>query len=484
MQNINWILNKLSKIKWNKINDLNKIMKKFEKFYFERISFDEKNLIATFFYSFDENIEFKEIIDFKSDFFSTIEKKNEKIIDNLLFHLHLALWISYYKLYPTDLLIVKSWFLDDYQIAFWKKFYLNWLWEFLYVNKINPNKLFNFVSFYNSQSRILPLFSKFSIKWNKCLVPVWWWKDSIVSMELLKDAGFDFDLFVFWKIDALKQACADVSWKKILLVKRNLSDNLFELNKQWYYNWHVPITWIIVFVMQVVAYIYGYKYLILSNEKSANFWNVNWNWLEINHQYSKSLDFEIDFDNYVKENIGHGIEYFSLLRWLYELKIAEIFAKKWKKYFEVFSSCNWNFKININLSNGGIINNGKKWCNSCSKCVFVFTILYPYLERDEIIKIFWKDLYEEKKLEKIFRELLLIDWIKPFECVGTNEEVIISMKKSIYKIWNWKIPYILKKFKKEVINKFKENDFIKIEDKLLKIYDEDLIPKYIKNKVF
>ena len=470
-------------------------MKEFKSFCFEKFSFDKNSFKASFFYTFkwlnDEIVEFEEIIDFNSSNFNFRKDLDLDIINNLLFHLHIAFWISYYKLYPTSELIIKSGYLDDFQIKFWKKFYLNWLWEFLYKNNIKYEWLFNFVntitnspcSFFASPSIDGDRGGALVSDWGGILVPVWWWKDSIVSIELLKEAWIDFDLFVFWKIDDLKQYCVDISWKKILLINRKLSENLFKLNKEWYYNGHVPITWIIAFVMQVVAYIYDYKYLILSNEKSANFWNVKWEWIEINHQYSKSLDFEIDFNNYVKKYISGEIKYFSLLRWLYELKIAEIFAQKWKKYFEVFSSCNKNFKINKITLNPLLLKLEKKWCNTCPKCVFVFSILYPYLEKEEILKIFWHDLYTDKKLEKTFSELLWINWIKPFECVWTNEEIILAMKKSINKFWNKELPYILALFKKEIINKLKEKDFIKIENKLLKIYDEDIIPLYIKNKL-
>jgi hypothetical protein len=36
--------------------------------------------------------------------------------------------------------------------------------------------------------------------------------------------------------------------------------------------------------------------------------------VEINHQYSKSLDFERDFAEYVEKYISSDLKYFSLLR--------------------------------------------------------------------------------------------------------------------------------------------------------------------------
>jgi hypothetical protein len=56
---------------------------------------------------------------------------------------------------------------------------------------------------------------------------------------------------------------------------------------------------------------------------------------------------------------------------MYEYKIAELFANLGKKYFEVFSSCNNNFKI-LNspktFEKKVATKEEKIWCNNCSKC--------------------------------------------------------------------------------------------------------------------
>ena len=451
-------------------------MKSFSKFYFRKFEFNESTLEAKFHYSFDNDVFFEEIINFESDEFKIRNDLDLEILNNILFHIHIALWISYYKSFPTKELIVESGFLDQNQLEFWKNFYINWLWEFLYTNKIKTTNLFNFIN--NSDRKFL---KKYFMVWNKALISVWWWKDSIVSIELFKNIGINFDLFVFWKSDELKMNSAKISWKNILLVRRKISENLFKLNESWYYNWHVPITWLIAFVKEATAYLYNYKYLVLSNEKSANFWNTNWNWININHQYSKSLEFEKDFSEYVEKYISSEVKYFSLLRWMYEIKIAELFWKYWKKYFSKFSSCNNNFKI-FNKSNN--IKEWMFWCNNCPKCVFVFSILRPYLNSNEVLEIFWEDLFERKDLEILFKELLWITWIKPFECVWEAEEVIYSMYKSLDKYTKENIPYILKIFRDEVLVKFNNEDLKNIEKKLVTIDGEDIIPSEIKQLIF
>lgn len=447
-------------------------MKKFENFYFKSFDFDVSSLIASFHYSFDNEVFFCEQIDFSNKWFLMRDTIDSDIVNNILFHIHIALWISYYKAYPTQELIIETGKLDDNQILFWKKFYTNGLWEFLYKNNIDPKNLFTFVNASQNEYKKTDFVSS-----DKSLVAIWWWKDSIVTSELLKEAWVDFDVCVFWKIDALKEQTAQISQKNIFHVQRKISQSLFDLNEQWYYNWHVPITWIIAFVFELAMYLYDYKYMILSNERSANFGNFSWKSIEVNHQYSKSLEFEQDFWNYVENYISSSQKYFSILRWLYEVKIAKIFALIWKQYFSNFSSCNKNFKI---LSNNTTAKNKKNWCNSCPKCVFVFSILRPYLSESEMLQIFWEDLFQRNDLEQLFKELLWITGNKPFECVWESEEVMFSLHKSLNKYENNPLPYILKMYYETIGKNMSEDEIKKSEKKLERIYNDDIIPSNFK----
>jgi len=66
-------------------------MRKFNSFYFESFSFDEKTLKAIFKYSFDQDYFFEEEVDFSSDLFFYRDDLDFDIINNFLFSLHLAL---------------------------------------------------------------------------------------------------------------------------------------------------------------------------------------------------------------------------------------------------------------------------------------------------------------------------------------------------------------------------------------------------------
>ncbi len=447
-------------------------VKEFKNFYFERYDFDVATMEASFFYSFDEEIFFEEKICFWDENFSVRKDFDREILDGLLFHVHLALGMSYYKFFPTKNLIVKTAKIDEYQQNFWKKMYLNGLWEFFYTNNFDPTE----VAIFESQSEKIFLKKDFWVQ-EKSLVAIGWWKDSIVSIELLKNAGKDFDLVTLAVQDnILYQNTQKIAGKKRLSLERKFQD-YSHLLQEWYYNWHVAITWMIAFVLEVAAYLYEYKNIVLSNEKSANFWNIFWKWIEVNHQYSKSLQFEKDFWEYVENYMTANVKYFSFLRPFYELKIAELFAKYGKKYFKEFSSCNTNFKI---FKEKYQKNHTWYWCLECPKCAFVYAILRPFLTKEETFDIFGEELYEKKSLEKLFRELLGISGIKPFECVGTNEEVIFAMKKSL-DTWKWKLPYILEIFALEVDKNMSENDYKKLEEKIMiPDFSQDIIPEDLK----
>lgn len=146
--------------------------------------------------------------------------------------------------------------------------------------------------------------------------------------------------------------------------------------------------------MTFVCYIYDYKYIVFSNEKSADIGNTHMHNCEINHQYSKSSQFRKDFSNYLATYISSEIVYYSLLEEYYEIQIAKIFADTGKKYFRVFSSCNKNFSITKKQS--------VRWCNNCSKCLFVYIILRPFITHEETLEIFGEELYDRSDLERLF----------------------------------------------------------------------------------
>jgi len=152
----------------------------------------------------------------------------------------------------------------------------------------------------------------------------------------------------------------------------------------------------------------------MSNEHSASAPNLRIGDAEVNHQYSKSLEFEEDFSEYVQNNISPSIAYFSLLRPLSEIEIARRFAKS-REYFRIFRSCNMAFRQSPAAR-------GLGWCCDCPKCRFVFLALSPFVAKAELIGIFGHDLLSDETQRDGFAELCGLQEYKPFECVGEVTE--------------------------------------------------------------
>lgn len=73
-------------------------------------------------------------------------------------------------------------------------------------------------------------------------------------------------------------------------------------------------------------------------------------------------------------------------------------------------------------------------------------MLSPYLYKKELVEIFGSDLFEDKELLKTFIELTGNGDTKPFECVGTFEEVNFAISLTISKL-EGNLPYLLKYYK-------------------------------------
>ncbi|MDR3150848.1 MAG: hypothetical protein LBU14_04565 [Candidatus Peribacteria bacterium] len=126
------------------------------------------------------------------------------------------------------------------------------------------------------------------------------------------------------------------------------------------------------------------------------------------------MEFEALFQKFSLENFCPNIVYFSLLRQFYEIRIMEMFVK-YKKYLHIFSSCNRNFRVHKDRPK-------TLWCGECPKCVFAWILLSAFLEKDELVSIFQKNLYKDENLLPLFNNILGYGKMKPFDCVGTFEE--------------------------------------------------------------
>jgi len=72
------------------------------------------------------------------------------------------------------------------------------------------------------------------------------------------------------------------------------------------------------------------------------------------------------------------------------------------------------------------------------------------MDKKRLIRIFGKNLFEDKSLLPLMLKLVNKKRNKPFECVGTKKESYLSFSLSLKKAKEKekRVPYLLKKFEK------------------------------------
>ncbi len=361
---------------------------------------------------------------------------NTKQAKNMAFHIGLIELISYWKSVCCPQIVIKCGYLCNEQIQWWKKLYFYGLGELFYTNNIKTT-FEEFVNIKCDKEKNELFYNSIEDKSDGYIVPIGGGKDSVVTLETLKiDKEKDYCLIINPKPVTLK--CAEIAGldnNHIIEINRTIDKKLIELNSQGMINGHTPFSAMLAFTSYFVAYLLSKKYIALSNENSANESNVIGE--KVNHQYSKSFEFEKDFEEYSNKYLKAPVKYFSFLRPLNELQIAKIFSKH-EKYHKTFKSCNVGSK-----------EKKWKWCCNCAKCLFAYTILSPFLYKKKLVDIFGEDMFEKKELLSTFLELTGNGETKPFDCVGTFEEVNFAISKTIENIIKEKneLPYLLKYYK-------------------------------------
>ena len=385
----------------------NALREAFSTFTFERqtVSTADGALSLAFDFSLDDRYHFHPTLVIPARPFFHWEAVPAEQLEALAFQIGMTELVSYWKIACPKRVVVKPFALTETQKAFWKKLYYNGLGEFLYLNNIMVSEA-DLMEMESVGER--PFVKVESPLEEKVLVPVGGGKDSVVTLECLRDAMPVIPLIVNPRGATLN--CVETAGSgenDFIVINRTLDPTMLQLNAEGYLNGHTPFSALLAFISVLVAFGSGSRYIALSNENSANESTVPGT--NINHQYSKSIEFERDFRQYVAENINDNVQYFSFLRPLSELQIASLFAQC-EAYHPVFRSCNVGSKTD-------------SWCCHCPKCLFTWIILSPFLSREKLTAIFGKDLMADTSLQPILEELNGTAAVKPFECVGTVEEV-------------------------------------------------------------
>src|ERR1700761_1544870 len=330
--------------------------------------------------------------------------------------------VSYYKTAAPPVIDFGDTALTAAEEAFLREFYLQGLGEFAFRNNLNLSS----VSFggdappqpppaHGGAARP-PIPPGPPLGGLRVLVPFGGGIDSIVTVEQVRQRGGVALLVVSRpgdRFDAIEQPAA-VPGLPAVPAEREIDPQLLRSAELGFLNGHVPVTGILSAIAVLAAVLTGRDAVVMSNEWSASIPTLEFDGRPVNHQFSKSEEFEAAFRGVLADQ-GSAPEYFSWLRDRTELWVGREFAAL-TRYHDSFRSCNKAFYTER-------ARRFTYWCGQCDKCAFIDLILAPFLPAQALRQIFavTGEPLEDPAMAGKFRSLLGAG-AKPFECVGEVTE--------------------------------------------------------------
>jgi len=364
------------------------------------------------------------------------------LLPSLIFNIGMVELISYWKAACPPEVIIRPAGLTQDQVQWWKKLYFFGLGEFFYLNSIEADEK-SFMEI-KTEAEVFSVLATPDMGAG-VIIPVGGGKDSAVTLELLR-GSFEIMPLVLNPRGATSAVIekSGIPGGKTLLITRTIDPLLIELNNKGFLNGHTPFSALLAFISLTAALLTGRKYIALSNESSANEATIPGT--KINHQYSKSIEFEDDFREYVNKFITRKIEYFSFLRPLGELQIAWLFSHM-PAYHTVFRSCNAGSKTDT-------------WCGKCPKCLFTFIILSPFMGTEALTSVFGRNLLDDPGLLETLLKVTGLADEKPFDCIGTIDEVNLALGATLELMQGKELPRLLKEYSESPsYHGYREHDF-------------------------
>lgn len=397
-------------------------MSTYSSFVFESYSFNAANNTAVFNYSFDSTLHFTETYIFT---LPKVTDYDNAMLDRAVQLLFLIAGVSYYKAFPVKNIIIQSGTVDAELAGFLSFTYQHGLREYFYHNNMPVTTS---VTFPTTTTAAVPTLTRQLTP--AMLVAIGGGKDSVVSYEKAKQTDLPLYTWALGHAEQLAPLVDVIGADTHVSVARVLDTQLLDgsLKAAGARNGHIPISAIFAAVSTIVCILLGVQDSVMSNEYSASEPTLYVGEEPVNHQFSKSLQFEQSYQAILQHLFGDSVRYYSLLRPLHEAYVTELFSKHYyQKYKRVFSSCN---RAYVQTSHAMF------WCGACPKCAFTYLALVSFLPADEILPL-WNghDVLRDPRLQPTYEKLLGISPNgKPFECVGEIKEcrALMDIVKSTY----------------------------------------------------
>ena len=181
------------------------------------------------------------------------------------------------------------------------------------------------------------------------------------------------------RFDAIEQPAA-VTGLPVVRAEREIDPQLLRSAELGFLNGHVPVTGILSAIAVLAAVLEDRDAVVMSNEWSASIPTLEYDGRPVNHQYSKSEEFEAAFRGVLADRVRGLPDYFSWLRDRTELWVGREFAAL-GQYHASFRSCNKAFYTER-------ARRFAHWCGQCDKCCFIDLILAPFLPAEALRQIF------------------------------------------------------------------------------------------------
>ena len=383
-----------------------------ECFHFLECSYDAQSGVARLSYAFEGGPELVEQITFPHAPWPP-EASRQASFRRALEILHLVAGVSYYKAGLNRRIEVS----DNHALNglhdFLTELYVRGLAEFGYVNDVDVAARIRFAGErappdarrQSARSLILP---------DRALVAMGGGKDSLVALDIMQETELPLMPVCVGNSELIRRTVKEAGLP-LVAIGRKLAPELAQMNRAGAMNGHVPVTAINSAILLCASILYGFRYIVFANERSADEATlVTGNGKEVNHQYSKSSDFEERFRRVIAEQVSPEIEYFSVLRPFSELEIVRYFSGM-NRFHAVYSSCNRNFHLD-----GPRVDN--RWCGNCPKCRFSALSLAVFMSPEQVVAIQGVDLLDDPGQVEGFQALCGLGRDKPFECVGEAGE--------------------------------------------------------------
>lgn len=341
------------------------------------------------------------------------EPSRQDALQRALRLLHLIAGVSYYKAAVPPRMKIEGGPLSPALASFLDDLYVQGLAEFAYVNRIDLAPRVNFAALADPEPPPVERMPELVLP-RRALAAMGGGKDSLVALGLLQEYEMEVQPACVGP-STLIEDTTRAAGLPLLRIERVLAPELAEMNRQGALNGHVPVTAINSAILICAAVLYGYRFVVFANERSADEATLNGAPQgAVNHQYSKTSAFEAGFRAIIASELSPDIEYFSILRPYSEIEIARRFSRL-RQYHPVFSSCNRNFHID-----GSRVET--RWCRDCPKCRFTALALAVFMTPEDLTAIQGADLLDDAGQCDGFRALCGFGGDKPFECVGEAGE--------------------------------------------------------------